>query len=123
MIQRRATLLVDKKFEGGFSLKKGTPIFVEEWPSGWTGSFYPDPTKHSSHSFALDRSEFSFWVRGETGEEYLVVAEEDPPDPEEAARIRAWEINRAQKTVDYCTKRLGEATAALEALLYNKEDA
>lgn len=122
MIEHRATLLVDKKFEGGFSLKKGTPIFVEEMSGWWAGHFYPDPKKHASHSFNIEREEFSFWVRANTDEPYLVIAEEDPPDPKELARIREIEIEQARKTVEYTAKRAREAQAELEKLLYVKED-
>lgn len=115
MIQRRATLLKDLKFEGGLELKKGTPIFVEEFPSGWTGSFYPDPKSHSSHAFALDPDAFSLWVNGKTNEPYLVLAEEDPPDPKEIERVRKYRHEQAQKTIEHLMKRLGEAQAELEA--------
>lgn len=122
MIERRATLLTDMKFESGLSLKKGTPIFVEEIqhskkPSLWVGHFYPDPKQHSSNSFALDRQDFSFWVRGGTDEEYLVIAEEDPPDPAEAARIREIEIHQARKRVELRAKAYHESQAELEMLL------
>ena len=118
MIERRATLLVDKKFEGGLRLKKGTPIFVQEMPSGAVGAFYPDPLQHGSHCFALMPGDFSFWVRAKTDEPYLVIAEEDPPDPAELAKIRELEIAQARKRVELAAKRYGETQAELEELLY-----
>ena len=118
MIERRATLLVDKKFEGNFSLKKGTPIFVEEMKSGWwAGHYYPDPTKHSSHSFNVEPDEFSLWVRANTDEPYLVIAEEDPPNEAEIAKIREIEIHQARKRVELTAERYDEARTELEELL------
>ena len=87
-------------------------------PSGWwAGHFYPDPTKHSSHTFNLDEGDFSLWVRAETDEPYLVLAEEDPPDEAELAKIREIEIHQAQKRVELTSKRYHEAQTELEGLL------
>lgn len=115
MIEHRASLLKDMKFEGGLELKQGTPIFVTETKHGAIGSFYPDPLSHTSHSFALMPGDFSLWVNGKTQEPYLVIAEEDPPDPEEIERLREMKHKQAQKTIDYLMKRLGEAQEELEA--------
>lgn len=115
MIEYRASLLVDKKFEGGLKLDRGTPVFVEETEAGWLGGFYPDPHKHTRHCFALEPDDFSLWVRGETGEHEIVLTEE-PPDRDEAARVAAVKQLQAERRVTYLEGNLARAKADLALL-------
>lgn len=114
MIEYRGMLLVDKKFEGGFNLKKGTVIYARETEHGWLGMYYND--KGSGHGFALGDSDWSIWTHN--GENEIVLMKEEPEDETELARVREIEVEQARKRVDFRTKALAEATAELERLLY-----
>lgn len=79
MIEYRSMLTRDMEFEGGLKLKRGTIVYAWETPSGWIGSYYPDPESGSSHCFGMKEEDFSIFRHGDTQEEYLVVV---PPEPE-----------------------------------------
>ena len=116
MIEYRGSLLVDKKFEGNFSLKRGTVIYARETEHGWLGMYYED--KGTGHGFALKDTDFSIWTHN--GENEIVLMREEPEDEAALAKIREIEIEQARKRVDFRSRALGEATAELEALLYQR---
>jgi len=113
MIEYRGTLLVDKKFEGNFSLKRGTVIYARETEHGWLGMFYEE--KGTGHGFALNHDDFSIWTHN--GENEIVLMREEPEDSEALARVREIEIDQARKRVDFRSKAYHDAQAELEVLL------
>lgn len=62
--ERRCILLVEKLFESGLRLPRGTPVYVVETRAGAIGHFYPDPYKLSAHAFGLDADEYAVLVPG-----------------------------------------------------------
>lgn len=60
---RPARLDTEKVFTSGLTLPLGCTIFVDETPSGCIGTFHPDPLTLSSHSFSLNRDEYSILRR------------------------------------------------------------
>jgi hypothetical protein len=91
MVEYRATLLVDKEFEGGFKLDRGTIIYAQENEDGWLGMYYED--KGAGHGFALKPEEFSIHHRGDTGIAYLVAL---PPPPADVAAEQEAERQRRE---------------------------
>jgi len=111
MIEYRAMLWKDKKFEGGFRLTQGTPVYVRETEYGWTGSYYTD--RGSCHSFALAEDDFRILQSGDTAIEQLVVIPDPPEPPEKAEKEKEMQRRR----VAYSIKRHREAADELERLL------
>ena len=111
MIEWRSILMKDKKFEGGFRLNKGTPVYVHETKHGWTGSYYTD--KGSCYSFALGEDEFSILQSHQTEIEQL-VAMPDPPDPPEKALK---EKEMARRRLEYSIERHRQTADELELFL------
>lgn len=115
MIEYRAILMKDRKFEGGFKLKKGTVIYAWETPSGWIGTYYEDTG--SAHSFALEDGDFSIWQSGDVQAQYLVVMPDPPEPPEDIAAHRELERRRITRRIE----RHREEADQLESLLASQE--
>lgn len=111
MIEYRAILWRDKKFEGGFRLAKGTIIYARETEHGWLGTYYED--KGTGHGFALEENDFSIMESADCQVNELVVMP-DPPDPPESLRR---EKEAARKRLQYQIKRHRETADELEKLL------
>lgn len=111
MIEYRAILQKDMKFEGSFSLKRGTFVYVRETPSGWLGMYYSD--KGSGHGFALEEDQFAILQSGDCQVQELVVMP-DPPDPPERTREEA---ELARRRLEYQVKRHRETADEIEKLL------
>jgi hypothetical protein len=60
---RLAILRVSKTFESGLHIPADAPVAVTEYPEGYVASYRPDPNKLSTHSFAVEADEFSWFVR------------------------------------------------------------
>lgn len=111
MIEYRAILNKDMKFEGRFSLKRGTFVYVRETSDGWLGVWYSH--KGSGHGFALEEEHFSILQSGDCQVQELVVMP-DPPDPPERTREEAelarrrlqYQVERHRKTADEIEKLL-----------------
>jgi hypothetical protein len=76
--ERRCILLVEKVFESGLRLLKGTPVYVMETTAGAIGHFYPDPYKLGAHVFVLADDEYAVLVPGKKLEGGVPVAEPPP---------------------------------------------
>ena len=111
MIEYRAILMKDRKFEGGFKLARGTYVYARETEHGWTGTYYED--KGSAHSFGLDEDDFSILQSSDCQVEYLIVMP-DPPDPPEKIE-REQEMSR--RRLQYRIARHRETADELEKLL------
>jgi hypothetical protein len=111
MIEMRGSLLKDKRFEGGFSLKRGTVIYVRETEAGWLGMYYEDTG--SGHGFALEPDDFSIWQSPDINAEEMIVIPE-PPQPEED---REAERQLARRRVQSRIRKHREEADALEKML------
>lgn len=114
MIEFRGSLLVDKNFEGGFKLKKGTVIYARETQHGWLGMYYEE--KGSGHGFHLEETDFSIWTNVD-GEREIIWMKEEPESPSELMRVRQLEIEEARRRVEIRSKAYHQAMAELERLV------
>lgn len=115
MIEWRAVLRKNKKFEGGFRLESGTFIYVRELKSGWIGTYY-EP-KGTAHSFAIDTEDFSILRSADCEVEQLVMMP-DPPEPPEKVEK---EQELARKRIEYQIKRHRQAANELAKLLKEQQ--
>jgi len=111
VIEYRAILWKDMKFEGGFKLDKGTIIYARETPRGWLGTYY-EP-KGSGHGFALEEDDFAIMQSADCQVESLVVTPDPPTPPEELERQRELQRRRLRHQI----ARHLEAANELESLL------
>jgi hypothetical protein len=111
MIEYRAMLRKDRKFEGGFKLFAGTIIYARETTHGWLGTYYED--KGTGHGFALNEDDFSIFQAGDCLVNELVVIP-DPPTP--TAEIEK-ERELARRRLENKAKRHREAADEIEQLL------
>lgn len=100
MIEYRAGLSVDKKFEGGLHLPRGTMIYVRETPHGWLGTHYPDPLKLSAHGFALEEHEFSIYTSGDIAQHEVIAIPDPPPSPEKAREEHELAVRRLRRRME-----------------------
>lgn len=116
MIEYRGMLWKTKRFEGGFSLKKGTIIYVRETEHGWLGMYYEDTG--SAHGFALEEDDFSILENADCQVQDLIVMP-DPPEPPEKIRKEQEmqrkrlerQIERHRQTADELEQLLAKETA------------
>jgi hypothetical protein len=111
MIEYRAMLMKDRKFEGGFKLDHGTIIYVRETEHGWLGMFYE--AKGSGHGFALEADDFSIFHSPDIQACELVVIP-DPPEPDKEVRARQ---RLERRRLEMRIRRHREEADQLEALL------
>jgi len=104
-------LTKEMTFQGGFSLQRGTIIYVRESEHGWWGSYY-EP-QGSAHSFALNEDQFSILTSADISAEELIWMP-DPPDPPELVSKRQ-EMERLR--LNARVRRHREEAAKLESLI------
>lgn len=112
MIEMRAMLVKNKKFEGGFSLASGTIIYVREVQDDlWIAMYYE--TKGTGHGFHLENDDFSILEAGDIRAAELIVIP-DPPELSEDFHARQ-ELER--KRIRSRIQRHREEADRLERLL------
>jgi hypothetical protein len=111
MIEYRAMLRKNLKFEGGYKLDAGTIIYVRETVHGWLGTHY-EP-KGTGHGFALDDDAFSVLQSSDCQVQELVVMPDPPAPPEDIERQR----QLARRRLEHQIKKHRETADELEQLL------
>lgn len=98
--ERRAITRRELKFEGDFTLPKGSVIYVQnETEKGALAHFYPDPHKLGGHSFAIAASDYSVLVSNEMSQ-WIIQDEADwTRDPETGRSNSSPEFERLSKEV------------------------
>lgn len=111
MIEFRAMLTKDLKFEGGFKLANRTIIYVRETPHGWLATFYEE--KGTGHGFALEEDSFSLLQSSDCEIDEIVVIP-DPPIPKEQIEQQN---ALARRRIEHKISRHREQADELEKLL------